>query len=49
MTNTTKDLNFRLAAELSGRIIENVYLDTFMDTLLKSSEFRESVAPLVLI
>lgn len=48
LTNTTEDLNHRLAGEMSGRLIENVPLDDFMGTFLKSSEYKDPVAPPVL-
>lgn len=48
LTNTTEDLNHRLAGEMSGRLIENVPLDDFMGKFLKSSEYKDAVAPSVL-
>lgn len=38
LTNTTEDLNHRLAGEMNGRMIENVPLDNFMDTFLNFSK-----------
>lgn len=40
----TKDLNHRLTGEMSGRLIENVPLNDFMGTFLKSSEYKDPVA-----
>lgn len=48
LTNTTEDLNSRLTGEMNGRMIENVPLDDFMGTFLKSSKYKDPVAPLVI-
>lgn len=48
LTNTTEDLNSRLAEEMNGKMIENVPLDDFMGTFLKSSKYKDPVALLVI-
>lgn len=48
LTNTTQDLNNRLVGEMNSRIIENIPLDDFMDIFLKSSKYKDYVAPLII-
>lgn len=38
LSNTTEDLNHRLAEEMNGRMIENLPLDDFMDTFRNYSK-----------
>lgn len=47
LTTPTEDLNHRLAGEVSGRTIENIPLDDFMGTFLKSSEYKDPIAPVL--
>lgn len=48
LTNITKDLNHRLVKEISRKLIRNISLDDFMGIFLKSSEYKDSIALLIL-
>lgn len=48
LINMTRDLNHMLEEEISKRLIENVPLNDFMGTFMKSSEYKDLVTPLLL-